>query len=149
MTRIDPRAPRFGAALTSVVLVLALVLPQPWGAAAAFVQWAAFALGALAGLRYQPWGVIYRTVVRPWLAPPTELEDPRAPRFAQSVGLVFLTVALVGHLLGLSIVFLVAVGSALLAALLNAVFDVCLGCEMYVRIQRIRNRPMDPLRQPV
>lgn len=87
--------------------------------------------------------------VRPRLGPPNELEDPRAPRFAQMVGLLFLAVALLGWLASLEIVYYVAVGGALAAALLNAIFEVCLGCEMYVRIQRLRHRPMGALREPV
>lgn len=149
MTRIDPRGPRFGAAVTSAVLVAALLLPAPWGFVAAVVQAVAFALGALVGLQYQPWGVIFRQLVRPRLGPPSEREDPRAPRFAQMVGLLFLAVALLGWLASMEIVYFVAVGGALAAALLNAVFDVCLGCEMYVRIQRWRRQPMGPLREQV
>jgi hypothetical protein len=149
MTRIDPRGPRFAAALTSVVLALALVLPMPAATAAAGLQWLVFAIGAFAGLQYQPWGVVFRRVIRPRLAAAQELEDPRAPRFAQLVGFGLLTVALLGALLGLAPVYSVAIGAALLAALLNAVFDLCLGCEMYVRMQRWRKRPVGPLRHSV
>lgn len=148
MKRIDPRGPRFGAAITSVVLVLALLIPLPAGVIPAFVQWMAFGLGAFVGLQAQPWGIVYRTLVRPRLASPSELEDPRAPRFAQVVGFAFVTVALIGWIVGLDIVFYVAVGMALAAALLNAVFDFCLGCEMYVLLQRARKRPVGPLREP-
>lgn len=149
MNDIDPRGPRFGAAITSVMLILALLIPLPGGLVAALVQWAAFGLGAFVGLQYQPWGAIYRRLVRPRLGAPKEMENPQAPRFAQTVGFAFLTVALIGWLIGFDVVYYVAVGGALLAALLNAVFDFCLGCEMYVWLQRVRRRPVGPLRRPV
>lgn len=137
MKGIDPRGPRFGAATTSIVLALALVLPSPWSIGLATLQWLAFAAGALLGVKYQPYGMLYRATLARRLGPPAELEDPRPPRFAQAVGLVFVTVALFGGALGAAWVFQIAVGLALLAALLNAVFDVCLGCEVYVRLQRL------------
>ncbi len=149
MTRIDPRGPRFGAAVTSVVLAIALLVPLPGALLAAGLQWLVFAIGAFVGLQHQPWGVLFRRVVRPRLGPPEELEDPRAPRFAQLVGFGFVTVALIGGLLGWDGVYYLAIGAALLAALLNAVFDLCLGCEMYVRIARFRKQPIGPLRRPV
>lgn len=137
MRGIDPRGPRFGAVITSVVLALALLLPSPWGIALAVVQWLAFAGGALLGLTYQPYGALYRALIAPRLGPPSELEDPRPPRFAQAVGLTFVTVALIGAALGFVAVFQIAIGFALFAALLNAVFNFCLGCEIYVRVQRL------------
>lgn len=148
MNDIDPRGPRFGAAFTSVMLVLALVIPPPGGVVAAVIQWAAFGLGAFVGLQYQPWGAIYRHLVRPRVSAPKVLENPQAPRFAQTVGFGFLTVALIGWVVGVDIVYDVAVGAALLAALLNAVFDFCLGCQMYMLLQRARHRPVEPLRRP-
>ena len=68
----------------------------------------------------------------PGLAPPTELEAPEPPRFAQAVGLAFALVGLVAFLAGATVVAQVAVGAALVAALLNAVFAFCLGCEVYL-----------------
>jgi hypothetical protein len=79
---------------------------------------------------------VFRTLVRPRLAPPAELEDPAPPRFAQTVGLAFSLVGLAGFLAGATLLGLVATGFALVAALLNAVFGLCLGCEMYLLIRR-------------
>ena len=73
-------------------------------------------------------------------AAPSELEDPRPPRFAQAVGLGFAVVGLVGFLTGLTALGLVATGFALAAALLNAVFGFCLGCEIYLLLQRATAR---------
>ncbi|NCD19353.1 MAG: DUF4395 domain-containing protein [Actinobacteria bacterium] len=138
--RIDPRGPRFAAAVTSVLLILALVLGPPWGLLPLGIQFLAFAAGALLGVHRQPWGWVFRRFVRPRLAAPAVLEDPRPPRFAQAVGLGFAAVALIGGLLGATPVLLVATGFAPVAALLNAVFDFCLGCEVYLRVQRLRRR---------
>lgn len=136
--RIDPRGPRFGAIITSVLLAVTLLLGPTWGLVPLVIQTIAFVGGSVFGLSSQPWGWIYRTWVRPRLAPPAELEDEAPPRFAQTVGLVFAVLALVGALTGLTPLFWVATGFALVAAFLNAAFDFCLGCEFYLLIQRLR-----------
>ena len=132
---IDPRGPRFGAVITTVVLAVVLVTGSGWLLAA---QTVVFAVGALAGLRYAPYGYLYRRLVRPRLAPPAELEHDAPPRFAQAVGLAFGLVGTVGYLSGATVLGVVATGMALAAAFLNAAFDYCLGCQMYLLIQRIR-----------
>jgi len=141
-TLIDPRGPRFGAAVTSAVLALTLVAGPRWGLALLVIQAFAFGLGSLLGLRYQPYGWLYRRFVRPRLGAPAELEGERPPRFAQGVGLAFAVVGILAALLGADIVFFVAVGFALVAALLNAVFDFCLGCELYLLGRRLFARPV-------
>lgn len=143
-TRIDPRGPRFGAIITSVLLALTLVLGPTWGLIPLAIQTLAFIGGAVFGLSRQPWGWIYKTWVRPRLAPPTELEDEAPPRFAQVVGLVFAVLALIGGLTGVALLFWIAAAFALIAAFLNAAFDFCLGCEAYLLIQRLRARTPHP-----
>lgn len=134
---IDPRGPQFAAALTSVVLLAVLLLaPGPVATALLAAQAALFAIGASRGVQHTPYSWLFRTLVRPRLGAPAELEDPAPPRFAQAVGLGFAVVGLVTMLLGADLVGLVAVGLALAAALLNAVFRFCLGCEMYLLIKR-------------
>jgi hypothetical protein len=86
--------------------------------------------------RTAPWGVLYRRVVQPRLKPPTELEDPRPPRFAQGVGLFVTAIGLVLHLIGVPWALPIAVGMAFIAAFLNAVFGLCLGCQLYLLLQR-------------
>jgi len=137
VTGIDPRGPQFTAALTAVVLVLALVLPTPVSIALTAVQAAFFTIGAVRGVQRTPHAWLFRQIVRPRLAPPASLEDPRPPRFAQGVGLAFTVVALAAYAVGLSPLALVALGLALVAAVLNAVFRFCLGCEFYLLIQRM------------
>jgi hypothetical protein len=139
--QIDPRGPRFGGAVTTVVLAAALVLIGTT-AGTVLIAWQTlvFALGALVGLHAQPYGIFFRKVLRPRLAPPSEMEDSAPPRFAQVVGLAFLTVALISSLLGATIVATVFVAFALAAAFLNAVFNFCLGCEMFLLGRRLAHR---------
>jgi hypothetical protein len=134
---IDPRGPQVAAALTSVVLVAVLLLPAPLDAALLAVQAVLFGIGAVRGVQATPYAWVFRTVVRPRLAPPTELEAPEPPRFAQAVGLAFAVVGLVALLAGATVLGQVAVGAALVAALLNAVFAFCLGCEVYLLVRRV------------
>jgi hypothetical protein len=139
--QVDPRGPRFGAAVTTVVLAATLVfIGSTAGTVLIAWQTVVFALGALVGLHAQPYGVFFRRVIRPRLAPPAELEDAAPPRFAQAVGLVFLVVALVAALAGVTVVATVAVAFTLAAAFLNAVFGFCLGCEMYLLGKRLTHR---------
>jgi hypothetical protein len=135
-TGIDPRGPQLTAGITAVVLAVVLLLPSPWAAVVTGVQAVLFAIGATRGVQHTPHAWLFRTAVRPRLAPPDELEDPAPPRFAQAVGLAFTLVALVGFTTGVTLLGQVAIGFALVAALLNAVFRFCLGCEMYLLLKR-------------
>ena len=140
-TQIDPRGPRFGASVTTVVLAAALILNGTTvGTVLIAWQTLVFALGAIVGLQAQPYGVFFRKVIKPRLGPPAEMEDAAPPRFAQAVGLGFLVVALVAALLGATVIVSVAVAFALAAAFLNAAFAFCLGCEMYLLGQRLAHR---------
>ena len=131
--QIDVRAPRSAAALTSVVLAVALLTGSGWLVAA---QALVFAVGALAGLRFSPYGLLFRTLVAPRLGPVREREPEAPPRFAQLVGLLFTAVGAAGYLLGAPLLGAVATGLALVAALLNAATGFCLGCELYLIARR-------------
>jgi Domain of unknown function (DUF4395) len=132
---IDPRGPRFGAAITSVVLAVVLLTASGWLLAA---QAIVFAIGAIGGLRYAPYGAVYRRLVRPWLGPPARTEPEQPPRFAQGVGMAFAVLGVIGYLSGMTALGIVFTALALVAAFANAAFDYCLGCQMYLFIQRIR-----------
>jgi hypothetical protein len=137
-TQIDPRSPRFNAALTSVVLaVVLLAAPGVIGTSLLALQAVLFAIGAALGVQQAPAAYLYRSLVRPRLSAPSHLEDPQPPRFAQAVGLVFAVVGLVGYLSGATLLGAIATGFALAAALLNAVFGFCLGCEVYLLARRL------------
>ena len=130
---IDPRGPRFSAVITTIVLALVLVTGSAWLLAA---QVAVFAAGALAGLRYAPYGLVYRRLVRPRLGPPAHTEAEAPPRFAQAIGMVIAGAGLICLAAGATAAGLVFTALALAAAFLNAAFDLCLGCHVYLFIQR-------------
>lgn len=140
-TLIDPRGPQVSAAITSVVLAAVLLLGDSVvGTVLLAAQVVVFGLGAALGVQHTPYSLLFRTLVRPRLSPPAELEDAAPPRFAQTVGLGFTVVALVAYVAGATLVGQVAVGFALAAALLNAVFAFCLGCEVYLLAKRATSR---------
>jgi hypothetical protein len=181
---IDPRGPRFVAAITAVLLLIDVFLGliglstardfgwfayQPladesftpgaaWAIQAAslsqraldpaFLLLLAIALLFVWGVvspRTAPWAVLYRTLVQPRLRAPRELEDPRPPRFAQGVGLLVTGIGLLLHLAGVPWALPIAAAMAFAAAFLNAVFGLCLGCQLYLVLQRAglvgRERP--------
>jgi hypothetical protein len=133
---IDPRGPRFGAWITSAVLVVVLAVSGSATAAGVLLaaQGVVFALGSRGRSPYQQ---MFARWVRPRLAPPTELEDPAPPRFAQVVGLAFAVGGAACFLAGAVLAGQVFTGFALVAALLNAAVGLCLGCEMYLIFKRI------------
>ncbi|MFF0146475.1 uncharacterized protein DUF4395 [Amycolatopsis sulphurea] len=130
---VDPRGPRFAAIVTTVVLAVVLVT-QWWPLLA--VQTVVFAIGAFAGLKPAPYSVVYRLFVAPRLGPPAEREDAAPLRFAQAVGFVFGLIGTIGFVAGLAPLGVVATAFAVFAAFLNAAFNFCLGCEMYLLIKR-------------
>ena len=134
-TVIDARGPRFSAAITSAVLATALATSNLWVIVA---QAIVFAIGAFRGPQFTPYALIFKKIVKPRLRSAIITEDVRPPQFAQSVGLLFALVAIAGSITGISGLFVVAVSFALAAAFLNAAFNFCLGCEMYVLLLRVR-----------
>lgn len=134
MNGLDPRGPRFVAAVTTVVLVAVLVTGSGW---LALAQTVVFAVGAVDPAA-NPYALLYRWLVRPRLRPPVEREDPEPVRFAQRVGSGFLAVATAGYLSGVTAVGATFAGLGLAAAFLNAAFGLCLGCEAYLILQRTR-----------
>ncbi len=136
---IDPRGPRFGAAITVAVLAAVLITGNAWLLAG---QAVVFAIGALAGLRYAPYGAVFRRLVRPRLGPPAHTEAEAPPRFAQGVGMIFAALGVLGYASGVTALGIACTALALVAAFLNAAFDLCLGCQVYLFIQRnLRVRP--------
>ncbi|HET7720837.1 MAG TPA: DUF4395 domain-containing protein [Acidimicrobiales bacterium] len=135
-TPIDPRGPRFNQGVLTVALLAGFLLDVE---AVAPVFAAVLALGAAFGPRYGPFLRLYAEVVRPRLAPPAALEDPRPPRFAATVGTVFLAGATLAFLAGAGALGwgLVLVVAAL--AGLAAVTGVCIGCELWLLVARRRH----------
>ena len=135
---IDPRAPRFGAAITSVIALI--------GFADAFTTYGQVTIvTAIALLVLFVWSVFFPAshpykflfgLIRPRIGEPQELEDARPPRFAQQVGMFFAVSAAVGLLIGSQVVVAVALAFIFIAAFLNAFFNFCLGCQMYLLLKR-------------
>ena len=136
MQQLDPRGPRFAAALTTAVLVIVLATGWGW---LALAQTLVFAITA-ADPRRGPYALLYRAFIAPQLGPTTEREDAAPIRFAQLVGFVFLAVASIGYLAGAPAVGVVFAAFGLLAAFLNAAFGLCLGCEAYLAARRLSTR---------
>jgi hypothetical protein len=136
-TLIDVRGPRFSAAITVIVLAIALATQNAWVLA---LQGVVFAIGAIRGPQFTPYAFVFKRIVKPLLRGEAVTEDSRPPQFAQTVGFLFALVGLLGAAIGSVPVFSIAVGFALAAAFLNSVFNYCLGCEMYLLVLRIRTR---------
>ena len=136
-TIIDARGPRFGAVITTVVLATALATNNVWVIVA---QGIVFAIGAIKGPQFTPYAFIYKSFVKPRLKGEFVGEDVRPPQFAQTVGLLFALAAIGGSLFGVNAIFTVAVAFALGAAFLNAAFNFCLGCEIYLLLLRARSK---------
>jgi Domain of unknown function (DUF4395) len=133
--QIDPRGARFGALITMGTFAAVLVTGNVW---VLIAQAVAFAVGAVFGLPRSPYGLAYKWLVRPRLGPPSELEAAAPPRFAQAVGLVISLIGIVGYGTGVTPLGMAAAAAGLVAAVLNGVFGLCLGCEVYLLIRRMR-----------
>lgn len=137
---IDPRGPRFGAAITAVLLLVVIGLQLAGLTIPAVVIFvylvALFGWATFAGIQRHPYGLLFRKLVRPRLKPPTELEDPIPPTFAQGVGFAITLIGFVLHLFGVPYALVVAAAFAFVAAFLNSVFGLCLGCQLYLLLVR-------------
>ena len=139
--QIDPRGPRFGAAIINVFSIIIFFLAtdvatEATAQAILAIVWVSFLWGTLFGNTKHPFGILYKNVVRPKLSAPKELEDARPPRFAQSVGLI---VTSLGFLLSaLAVPYGIAIAAAALfaASTLQAYFGFCLGCQIYLGLRR-------------
>ncbi len=140
-TEVDVRGPRFAAWITSAVLVLTLLVSAVSEASAAAIlglQAAVFAVTAWRGPRRGPYGMVFAQFVAPRLVPVSEREPVAPLKFAQLVGLVFAAVGVVGFAAGMTVLGEVATAFALVAAFLNAAFGICLGCQLYPFVARLR-----------
>ena len=136
---IDVRGPRFGAAITSLVLATALIVQGPVGLALVSWQWLVFAISSVAGLAWSPYGNLFRFLKRRFdLGPPPATEPEGPPRFAQMCGLAVASVALVLLAVGASTAGWIAVAVVLGLSVLLATTGICVGCELYLVGQRLR-----------
>ena len=135
---IDPRGPRFGAGITSALSLTA------FGIALSINYFSAYPLIVILALLFSwsvfspkthPYALIFKNLVRPRLSAPSELEDARPPQFAQKVGLGFALLGLVGFWFA-PVLVAISAGFIFFAAFLNAFFNFCLGCQMYLGLKR-------------
>ena len=131
---IDARGPRFGALLTTLVLTTFIAIEF---SPLLYWQLAVFTLGAFVGA--SPYSFIYRKFVKPRLRGDIPTEDVRQPQFAQLVGFLFAASATLAYILSAPTLGLVIISFALAAAFLNAAFNYCLGCEVYLLIARAKS----------
>lgn len=134
---IDARGPRFSATITAIVLATALVTHNVW---VLLAQGLVFLIGATRGPQFTPYGLLFKNFIKPRLKKEAPTEDVRPPKFAQSVGLIFALVGIFGAVVDRGLIFTVATAFALAAAFLNAAFNYCLGCEMYLLLVRFRSK---------
>ena len=139
--QVDVRGPRFAAWITTAVLVITLLVSGVSPPAAAIilgVQSVVFAIGAVAGPRRHPYGLVFANIVAPRLSPVREREPVPPLKFAQLVGLIFAAPAAIGFATGASLFGVALTAAALVAAFLNAAFGICLGCQLYPVVARLK-----------
>ena len=134
---IDPRGPRVTASITLVILALAYLTHSTTLVVIQLIQ---FSIGGFVSPKKAPYGLFYRKVVQPRLSSNFIGEDIRGPQFAQKVGLIFALLATIGAFSRIDLLFSIPVLLALVAAFLNAAFNYCLGCQIYLLLHRIAKR---------
>ncbi len=139
---IDPRGPRFGAAITATLLLVDVFISIPLASAPIDTQASGYLLlvvlsaiflwGALGGVQQHPYGLFFAKFIRPRLKAPEFVESPAGPTFAQAVGFIVTFAGVVLYLFGVPAAVPVAAAFAFVAAFLNSAFGYCLGCEIYL-----------------
>ena len=140
--QIDPRGYRFGAGITLLVSIVALVLgPDNGGIIVMAILSLMFLPGATVGPQVTLQAFLFKRLVRPRIGPPAETESFRPPRFAQQMGLGFSVLAVLFGVLAMPALFYVFTGFVVIASFLNSVLGFCLGCEIYLLLKRATTRP--------
>jgi hypothetical protein len=131
---IDSRAPRFAQAVTGAVALLGVVFGWP-------LAWALMALQILMGLtlgrQFCLPCLAYFELVQPRLGE-GPLEDSRPPRLANMIGVAVLSAAATAWWLGAETLGTVLGGLVAALALLAATTGLCVGCEIYRLVARLR-----------
>jgi Domain of unknown function (DUF4395) len=134
---IDSRAPRFTQATIGLLAVVAVATGWWWLLALLAAQ---LVIGLTLGRRFCLPCLAYFELVQPRFGE-GPLEDARPPRFANLVGVVFLTAAAIAYAMGLQTVGAVLGGLVAALALLAAATGFCTGCEAYKLGSRLVGRP--------
>lgn len=139
--QIDLRATRFSALVTSIVLGLALILGPIFGLPLIAIQTFVFAIGAIMGMKSQPYLAIYGKHVRPRRGTAEELVSERPHRFTASLGMLLGCTSLLAGVMSASVLYYVVTGVAFAAAAIHAAMGKCLGCAWYDRIVASMSAP--------
>ncbi len=131
---IDARAPRFNQATIGVLSVVALLTGWWWLLTLLALQ---LVVGLRFGRRFCLACVAYFRFVQPRFGEGL-VEDARPPRFANLVGAVVLSAATLAYLAGFPVVGAVLGGVVATLALLAAATGLCIGCELYRLLARVR-----------
>lgn len=134
LAHVDPRAPRFGQALTALGLGVGILLQLP---VLIYAVAAVLLTAVLTRWRYDPYGILWRVLVAPTVEP--NEPEPAAPhRFAKLMGAVGTGVASALLLLDVTIAGYVVAGVIAIPAGLGATTGFCLGCRMYKSVAFFR-----------
>ncbi|HEX9767381.1 MAG TPA: DUF4395 domain-containing protein [Nitriliruptorales bacterium] len=135
---IDVRGPRFSAAITTTVLAAAIIVQGTVGTVLLAFQFVMFTIAAFAGLRWSPYGNLFRWVKRRFeLGPPPATEPEAPPRFAQLMGFIFTAGGLLALAAGAPGLGWVLAGIVLALSGLLAFTGFCVGCEVYLLGKRL------------
>lgn len=140
--QLDPRGPRFGAGITSVLMVLVMFFSLDTATeslALAILSFSVvmFIFGSTIGPARHPYAYLYKYTLRKFLKPPSFTENEKPVQFAQVVGLLVTGSGLVLHLLAVPYALTISAAAAFFAAFINAAFAYCLGCQMYLGLKRL------------
>ena len=124
---IDSRAPRFNQVVVGVLSAVAVVSGRWWLLALLALQ---LVVGLALGRRYCVPCLAYFELVQPVFGE-GPLEDSRPPRFANMVGVAFLTTASTAYLGGFETLGGMLGGLVAVLALLAGATGFCAGCEAY------------------
>jgi Domain of unknown function (DUF4395) len=102
-----------------------------------------FLARVLSGPRFSPLGQLVTRVITPRIHAQHRFVAGPPKRFAQGMGLVFSGGALLAWVLGEHVVSYVLTGGLLVAATLESVFALCLGCVVFNRLMRWGLIPAD------
>ncbi len=95
-----------------------------------------FALRAMSGPRFSPFGLLATRVIAPRLGPEKLVAGP-PKRFAQAIGLTFSTLAAIAAVgFGAHLVAGILLGVLIVFALLESVVGFCAGCFVFGRLIR-------------
>jgi Domain of unknown function (DUF4395) len=96
-----------------------------------------FVLRVLSGPKLSPVGLLVTRVITPRLGVPEKLVPGPPKRFAQAIGAVISTTAAVLTLgFGVDTAADVVLGLIVIAATLESVFAICIGCQIFARLIR-------------